>query len=107
MLKAMRARTLLRFLFLPILFSCIQSLASAATEVTGDIATSTRWTLGGSPYVVNFPNEPYFPHFLTISPGATLTIGPGVVVKFGAYNGLAINGTLIAIGTAASPITFT
>ncbi len=46
---------------------------------------------------------------LIVQAGATLTIQPGVVVKFGAPNasGLRVNGRLIAQGTANDPITFT
>ncbi|MHB8710382.1 MAG: lipase/acyltransferase domain-containing protein [Minisyncoccota bacterium] len=79
----------------------------ASTNVTSDITTDTRWTTSGSPYVVNFTSNPYLPRLLTVVPGATLTIDPGVVVKFGAYNGIAVNGTLRAEGTTGSPIIFT
>ena len=48
--------------------------------------------------------------------GVTLTIAPGTVVKsqggsdiedFGTYEDLSVEGTLDAVGTSASPITFT
>jgi len=82
--------------------------ALAATYITEDIATNTEWTLEGSPYVINFlDSDPYSPHLLTIHSGATLTVDPGVVVKFGVYNGMAVSGVLDAKGTEHSQITFT
>ncbi len=45
---------------------------------------------------------------MTVNSGVTLTVDPGVIVKFnGAARGLTINGTLSAIGTSGSRITFT
>jgi len=45
---------------------------------------------------------------ITMNSPATLTIDPGVVVKFqGYYVGLTINGALVADGTPGSPIVFT
>ncbi|MDD1713608.1 MAG: PKD domain-containing protein, partial [Methanoregulaceae archaeon] len=39
--------------------------------------------------------------------GVTLTIQPGVTVRFDSHKALQIDGELIAVGTSASPITFT
>src|SRR2546421_10866724 len=39
------------------------------------ITTNTTWALSGSPFVVDACS-------VTVAPGATLTIAPGVVVKF-------------------------
>jgi len=45
---------------------------------------------------------------ITMNSPATLTVDPGVVVKFqGYYVGLTINGALVADGTPGSPIVFT
>ena len=45
---------------------------------------------------------------ITMNSPATLTIDPGVVVKFDSPNaGLVINGALVAQGTSANPIVFT
>ncbi len=55
------------------------------------------WTTTGSPYIVTCSS--------TIS--ATLIVNAGVTVKFASATRLLINGKLTAIGTAASPITFT
>ena len=47
---------------------------NAQTNVSGTISTNTNWVLGSSPYIVKGN--------LLISSGVTLTIDPGVVVKF-------------------------
>jgi hypothetical protein len=45
---------------------------------------------------------------VTVAAGATLTIEPGVIVKFnGSLRKLIVNGTLSAVGTQTSLITFT
>ena len=44
---------------------------------------------------------------VTIEPGATLTITAGTLVRFALGKTLTVNGTLVARGTANSPITFT
>ena len=65
----------------------------------GHINLDTEWTLAGSPYLVTG-------NLLVVS-GVTLTIDPGVVVEFAANRGMQVNGTLIALGTLAQPITLT
>jgi hypothetical protein len=45
---------------------------------------------------------------VTVAAGVTLTVQPGVVVKFnGSTRYLQVNGTVSAVGTAASPVVFT
>src|SRR3989344_6060444 len=83
------------------------SSALATTYITSDITSDTEWTLGGSPYVVDFEDVPFFQPLFTIHEGVTLTIDPEVVVKFAAFNGMTVNGTLRAVGTASKQITFT
>jgi YVTN family beta-propeller protein len=68
-------------------------------RVYGTIATDTVWTEAGSPYVVT--------DTLTVSEGVTLTIQPGVVVKFDAGKSLIVHGKLLAVGTPTQPILFT
>jgi len=83
---------LLPFLFFP-------ALTLGQTPVSGSITTDTTWTAANSPYVATQ---------ITVNSGVTLTIEPGVVVKFqstGSY--LKVNGTLRAEGTEASPVVFT
>ncbi len=70
------------------------------------IDTDTVWSLEGSPYLVK--------GWIDVSNNATLSIDPGVVVKFG-DNGVGVTGrisltnggSLIAHGTNLSPIQFT
>ncbi len=81
----------------------------AVIPACNPIATDTTWTTGNI-YVVENCN-------LVIAAGATLTIQPGVIVKFwgtapghGSTLGsvpLIVEGALHAVGTAAAPIIFT
>ncbi|MBI2841768.1 MAG: right-handed parallel beta-helix repeat-containing protein [Armatimonadetes bacterium] len=69
------------------------------TPVPGTITTNITWKASGSPYVVNG---------LTIPSGTQLTIEPGVVIKVtSGYRDITVNGSLVAQGTASSPIYFT
>lgn len=79
--------------------------ASAATEVSGPISTDETWTVANSPYVII--NDPQL-NGVGVGSGATLTIEPGVIVKFerGAQL-LAPSGIIKAIGTSDNPIIFT
>jgi len=63
------------------------------------IESDTTWTLAESPYVLTSN--------VLIMEGATLTIEPGVEIRFAGYYGLAVMGTLNATGSAANPILFT
>ena len=71
-----------------------------ATYVSGYITADTTWTLANSPYVATgrvYVNE-----------GVTLTIEPGVVVKFErSYASLIVRGSLVAEGAPGQPIVFT
>src|SRR4051812_37883517 len=81
-----------------------------ATSVSGDIGSTQTWTLAGSPYVMTGD--------VTVAPGVTLTIDPGVSVLAASTDALAagasatlveltVNGTLQVNGTAQSPVSFT
>jgi len=73
--------------------------AASATYVEGNITQDTVWTLTDSPFVVSKD--------VTVDLNATLTIEPGVEVRFGGKFSLIVNGTLIATGTQDNMITFT
>jgi len=88
-------KTLLRIISL----AAIMVQASAQTNVSGYILTNTTWTLANSPYIVTGN--------ILVNNGVTLTIEPGVTVKFDTTKSLQIDGELIAIGTAQNRITFT
>lgn len=79
-----------------ILFAVV---SNAQTNVSGGIYANTTWSLTNSPYVVTGA--------LTLFPGDTLKIEPGVVVKFDSGVGIEVRGTLISIGTITDSITFT
>lgn len=103
----MRARLAALFFIGIALAWSAPSGAFAATYVTSDIVSDTEWTTDGSPYIVDFADGPEFQPLFTIQEGITLTIDAGVVVKFKEFNGMTVNGTLRAIGTANNKIIFT
>jgi parallel beta-helix repeat protein len=58
--------------------------------------------------VAGIPNIAYIIDNLTINAGAVFTIAPGVVIKFtNYYNGIIVNGGLVANGTPTQKIIFT
>ena len=68
------------------------------TEVGGPIIADTTWAFTNSPYIVTADVQ--------VSAGVTLTIEPGVLVKFGRGRLLQVDGTLIARGTPDRSIIF-
>jgi len=70
-----------------------------ATYVEGPITQDTVWTLTDSPFVVS--------KNVTVRQNARLTIEPGVEVRFGGNFSIIVEGSLYAIGTQDSSITFT
>ena len=70
-----------------------------ATYVEGVITQDTIWTLVDSPIVLS--------NNVTVNPGVTLTIEPGVEVRFGGDFSLIVNGAIVANGTEERNIHFT
>lgn len=79
--------------------SIVVSTQSFATNVSGLISTNATWTKANSPYIVTGN--------LLVNTGATLTIEPGVTIKFDALKSMQIDGTLIARGISTDSIRFT
>lgn len=67
--------------------------------IGGNISKDSTLTLEGSPYLVEAN--------LVVKNGATLTIEPGVRLKFNPSVGMTIRGTLKAMGTESNKIVFT
>src|SRR5690242_7732455 len=87
-------------LFLSLIFIWHAVAVRAQTNVGGGIYSDTTWTLANGPYIV-VSN-------VVVFPGVTLTIEPGVIVRFNDSLSLEIRqATLIAMGTSADSITFT
>src|SRR5215831_10596701 len=91
---------------LTLCFLLAASGLAAQTNVSGTISTNTTWTVAGSPYIVT---GDVFVENSAAAP--VLTIQAGVTVKFNAgfslWIGNSYPGSLQAVGTSASPITFT
>ncbi|MEI6400176.1 MAG: right-handed parallel beta-helix repeat-containing protein [bacterium] len=95
-----KVRRILFIGFSFVVFLLPQFHTSAKTIISNDITSDTTWTKTGSPYIIS--TDVY------IAPSVTLTIDPGVVVKFADSNGsIGVIGTLNAQGTSTKHITFT
>jgi hypothetical protein len=70
------------------------------TTVSGLINDDTTWRLTDSPYLVAGNN-------ILVNQGSTLIVEPGVTVWFSETRAMQVDGTLVALGTASQPITFT
>jgi hypothetical protein len=89
----------LLLLGLAALASATPTLPTAAAARAAAVASDTTWNLAGSPYTIA--------ELLTVERGATLSVEPGVELRFAAGAGLIIEGALRAEGSAAAPILFT
>jgi hypothetical protein len=70
------------------------------TNIKGGIYSNTTWTLAKSPYIVT--------DTIVVFPNVTLTIQPGVVVKFADDKFIEVRqASIVAIGTAKDSILFT
>ncbi len=93
-------------LFLSIIYSGIRfnaskasDYSSAGTIVGGYISENTTWTLEGSPYIVISD--------VIVEPNVSLTIEPGVVVRFQSGKNLIVDGFLFALGNSTHKIILT
>ncbi len=85
--------------------SLVCTRVASALTVTGPICQDTTWHLADSPVVAQvsvFVGGEFCPGVFP-----TLTIEPGVEVRFNANRLLEVTGTLVARGTAETPILFT
>jgi hypothetical protein len=82
---------------LAIVLIAATAVPAGAAEVNGD--QSGTWTAAGSPYVATGN--------VTVPAGESLTIEPGVEVRFSPGTGLSVHGVLTADGTESGKITFT
>ena len=74
------------------------SFVFASTPVSGTLPGNTTWS-SGNVYIVSD---------LTVPAGITLTVQPGVIIKFnGLWDRISVLGTLSAVGDAGNPIYFT
>ena len=85
--------------FTGLLIMTDQVSAGGPTYVSGPITSDTTWELANSPYIVTGD--------VTVEPGATLTIEPGVEVKFDGVYSIIVEGLLDAQGTSGNIIKFT
>jgi hypothetical protein len=78
---------------------------SGETVITGNITTDTVWTLMGSPYIIHGPVS----NRVVVRSGSTLTIEPGVEVRFEDGRTLETEngGSIVAIGAPGDSIVFT
>lgn len=80
--------------------SLLDNRRNAVAVMTGTYANNLRLNVVGPPYLIDGD--------VTVNSGATMTVDPGVVVRFeGSDTDLTISGRLLANGTAAQPIFFT
>jgi parallel beta-helix repeat protein len=103
--SGMCAAMLAMIVFTALFLAPWHAAMSDNTDVSGYISSDTTWDLAGSPYIVS--------GFVIVIQGATLTIQPGVEVKFNPTGSLNIGsasstaGTLVANGTEGNEILFT
>ena len=75
------------------------AIPASRSDVSGTVITDTTWMLTSSPYVVTGD--------VTVNPGVTLSVEPGVEVRFDGNYALNVRGTLDVEGTEMQQIRFT
>tara|TARA_Y100000815_G_scaffold273672_1_gene305540 strand:- start:1768 stop:2394 length:627 start_codon:yes stop_codon:yes gene_type:complete len=85
-------------LFYLLLLAVVNSIFGQ-TNVSGGLFSDTTWNLAGSPYIITAD--------VALFPGYTLTIEPGVVIKFNSGTKLMLRGELLATATSNNQIIFT
>lgn len=76
-----------------------QSLAAAPCNVSGIISTDTTWNPDQCDFYAVTGN-------ILVLEGTVLTIEPGTVIRFAHLKAMTVQGKLVAVGTASSPIVF-
>ncbi|MFH1502280.1 MAG: right-handed parallel beta-helix repeat-containing protein [Candidatus Eisenbacteria bacterium] len=92
-----------RALFAGSLLGLVAASTSAQTTVTGNVTQNTTWTVGGSPYIIQ-------KMIVEVKFGSTLTIDPGVEVRFQAGTSIqAASGgnSIVAVGSMGDSVRFT
>ncbi|MFL5873473.1 MAG: right-handed parallel beta-helix repeat-containing protein [Solirubrobacterales bacterium] len=81
----------------------LEGNASNAIWANGELTESAVWQDHGFPIVGKGGSDT-----ITVGPGATLTLEPGLVIKIAQFNAsMIVRGTLRAAGTADNPVRFT
>ncbi|MBN1552392.1 right-handed parallel beta-helix repeat-containing protein [bacterium] len=93
----MNARKVIICVMLSVTVFC--GAASSQTYVGGAINVDTTWSPGNNPYITTSS--------LSVAVGVTLTIEPGVELRFGSGHALSVDGILNAVGTNGDEILFT
>lgn len=75
-----------------------RAAATGPTPISG-IISDTTWSVTNSPYIITGDT--------TVAPDSTVTIEPGVEVRFDGFYELAVRGSLLALGAKDKPILFT
>jgi hypothetical protein len=98
-LKILLAMRKLLRLTLPLLLLLFGSRGvMAQTNVSGTIASNTVWTVGNGPYIVTGD--------ILVASGATLTLEPGLTVRFDPGTRIAVEGVLDATGSTTDSLFF-
>jgi hypothetical protein len=108
-LTTITRRILVRTFIVLVVLSMLTTALFADTIVSSNITSSTTWTQSGSPYIIGGNVQ------IGGTGGVTLSIDPGVVVKFNSNYSLLVGGASSSIysgalrvnGTADEPVLFT